>query len=99
MNRKEKADALKAEIESTLKKWQSTAEDLDIGFMGSVTLDSTEDNGVHFMQSIYGKAKIVVSNLLATMERVPRRMKSDYMSHIVAAIFDIDEEVEHQFSK
>ena len=98
MNRKKQVDALQAEIEITLKKWQAISEDLDIGYMGSVTLESTEDQGVHFMQSIYGASKIVVSNMLATIERVPKRMKKDYLMSVFEALMEIDEQVEQQFS-
>lgn len=97
MTKQEQSNVLKSEIESTIKKWSQDAEKIGIDIVSSITLEDTEDEGTFFMQSIMGKANTIVANLCATLERVPRHMKMRYMSTIVEAMMDIDEEVEADF--
>ena len=99
MNKQEQAQAFKSEIETTLKKWQIVAEACNIGFIGSIMIDSVNDDGQHFMQGIFGKKSMVLANLLATIENVPYSIKKDFLSAIMQSLMEIDEKVEHEFNK
>jgi hydrogenase maturation factor len=98
MNKKEQANALKLEIESTIKKWSQDADKIGIDIVSSITLEDTEEDGTFFMQSIMGKASSIVANLCATLERVPRGLKMRYMASIVESMMEVDEEVEMEFA-
>lgn len=97
MNRKEQVQSLKSEIESTLKKWSEQAEQLGTDIISSVSLEDHESTGCHFMQSICGHPLIVIQNLCAILERVPKEIKVNYMNRIFESLMAIDEETELSF--
>ena len=103
MNKKEVTIALKDEIEIAMKKWQLIAEENDLNLINTYYLENpdldADKKGGHFQQCVYGKSKIIVANLLATLERVPIRFKKLYSIEILTELMSVDEETEATFDQ
>jgi hypothetical protein len=97
----EQEQAFKSEIENALKKWQNYADANDYRFTGGVMLNfgNPQSKGYHFMQSVCGDDNIVISNAIATIQRVPYKLKKLYFSDMIEALAEVDEEVEHLYNK
>jgi len=99
MTKQEKILQLKEEVQETIKRWAAIANEESIQIVSGISILDSEDQGIHFMQSISASASTVAQNLIANIERTPLQIKANYSLAIIAALTEVDEEVEHAYKK
>ena len=97
MNKQEQQVALGKEIESTLKKWQEIAEELEMNYVASILTEEIGVDGFRFQQSARATKKALKNNALAVFTRLSLRLKTDVLLEIMRSATEVDEEVEEQY--